>query len=289
MRPVFEVYGDAAFISEWPGIQLAPLRVDGSSFTVELRGYSDDTIRATTTADGFYGFKLYVAPIMAVSGKPTVFQYNAAEEGRGGGLHMAFHVSFTVMTNVQFISNGASGGGAISMLSAITGTTMLGLLFDFNGASGNGGALLVESGASGIYIANTVFKRSSSSQDGGAVAFVVSNGQLGTVQSNGEGRVTITDSQFQDNEARRGGAVFADDNNGLRLMNCTLAGNAAKVSGGGLHFEADNIVDLTSLTIENNEAKGHGGGLALGPGNEVWLDACDFERNSAGKQSNAVG
>jgi hypothetical protein len=271
---VFSVDYDGA----WPGRDLAPLRVDGNSFTVRLRG----TPHSTSKADSLYGFRLYVAPILVRTGRETVFKHNRAESGRGGGFHTTFFLRFAVIMNAQFRWNEAwDGGGAMSLRSAATGVTIERVVFEENTSGRDGGALHVESGAGGLLVKDCIFA-SNSATNGGAVALVVANGHDNMVLSGEDTGVTFSNCSMNDNTAvGLGGALYLDRDNWVAIDGGEIAHNSAD-SGGGIYAASLNSVALSNASLVFNYASRNGGGLSLGGYNLAGLKNTHVTSNTAG-------
>jgi len=123
-------------------------------------------------------------------------------------------------------------------------------------------------------------------------------GYGGALEINGYGdspiplaKLYATRCSFWDNEAlkpavdsfviqKSGGAIYGDGQNGglcrMWLSNCTISGNAASASGGGINFASDasspplDSLFLYNCTIVNNSAP-VSGGIEARPGTVVWL------------------
>lgn len=122
------------------------------------------------------------------------------------------------------------------------------------------------------------------------------------------GKLTINDgTEIINNKSTNGGGLYlcpnANDNGGnlLELSNCTISGNTATSSGGGIlfcptHNSNDDMIttlNLSNCTISSNTANQKGGGVySYGKNPKVILDACSITDNSLGYESyngNAFG
>jgi len=89
--------------------------------------------------------------------------------------------------------------------------------------------------------------------------------------------VTITNSTFHDNEARRGGGILSTSPL-LRIVNSTLSTNEAEHAGGGIYV-LDGSAWLFNVTVTENYANletegGHyGGGIAKEPGSTFYVSS----------------
>jgi hypothetical protein len=262
----------------WPGRDLPPLRVEGDSFTVRMTG----TVHSTTKANNMYGFRLYVAPILARTGRATVFENNTATAGRGGGFHSTFFLGFAVIMNTQFRWNWArDGGGAMSLRSAATGVTIERVVFEENRSNRDGGALHIESGAGGLLIKDCGF-RSNSAANGGAAALIVANGHQNMVLSGTDTRVTFKNCSMRNNHATGlGGALYLDRDNWVRVEGGKIAHNSAE-AGGGIYAASLNDIVFSGVGVESNRAGKDGGGLSIGDGNVGKLVDTSVFNNTAG-------
>ena len=72
------------------------------------------------------------------------------------------------------------------------------------------------------------------------------------------------------------------------LSNCTISGNSAVYSGGGL-LNADGTITLTSCTITGNHAARSGGGVYNGFSGTMALINCTISANGAGSRGGGLG
>ena len=87
--------------------------------------------------------------------------------------------------------------------------------------------------------------------------------------------LTITRTTFSGNRAEQvpgllgdGGGIFANLNPTLTLTNCTISGNGASDSGGGIAWQAaaGTLLTLENCTVANNTADAEGNGAGTGGG-----------------------
>jgi len=84
------------------------------------------------------------------------------------------------------------------------------------------------------------------------------NGDGGGIYVDGGPSVTCVDSTFSGNSARDGGAV--SNSNAATFTNCTISGNVASDSGGGL-FSTDSLTLVNSTVTDNSAPANQGGGI----------------------------
>lgn len=103
--------------------------------------------------------------------------------------------------------------------------------------------------------------------------------------------LTLRDCTLANNAGNQGGAIHNEDGI-LRLENCTLSGNAATISGGGIYSVGSAQTFLTNVTLTANSATGSnttGGGLHTeGASSIVTLDHVTIAGNSATGQGGGV-
>ncbi len=187
------------------------------------------------------------------------------------------------MTNSTISGNtGTQHGGAIWNESGGIVMNVSYCAFNQNTAAGQAGAIQVDGSAGTITasITNSTFSQNSAGTAGGAVNVDGDGGFdfFGNPVS-GSATLTITNCTFDQNFAHRtsptpagfGGAIAMDGSNSgggsgnalVKVGNCTLNGNSAQVSGGGIYV-SQNGAGTTSLQIGNTILKsGTGVNLAI--------------------------
>eukprot|EP00563_Minutocellus_polymorphus_P001966 CAMPEP_0181037090 /NCGR_PEP_ID=MMETSP1070-20121207/9213_1 /TAXON_ID=265543 /ORGANISM="Minutocellus polymorphus, Strain NH13" /LENGTH=1054 /DNA_ID=CAMNT_0023114777 /DNA_START=289 /DNA_END=3453 /DNA_ORIENTATION=- len=212
-----------------------------------------------------------------------LFERNRADDY--GGAIISYD-STTSFHNCRFEGNSAGDiGGAISMF--VDGYSVEDCHFEGNSAGDDGGGIY--SSAENSNIKNCQFISNSAEDSGGAIA-----------SFNGD-NITAVDSQFTDNGAAIGGAIYTT---GIaRFEDCLFEGNDA-IDGGaifsrrttavtGTQFKCNEASDLggsifhfggdltvSGAEIVGNTARGLGGGLYLGENTISTLDNCRFEQNN---------
>jgi hypothetical protein len=269
-----------AFDGSWPGRELPPFLLPGSSFTVLMTGGSSFK-PPTSKADDLFGFRLYAVPMVKNIGRDTLFQYNRAN-GRGGALHAAFALNYAVFKFVRFTQNSAEeSGGALSLRSASTGVYIDNVLFEENDSQRDGGALYIESSAGGLALNHCSFMFNSAS-NGGAVAFTVSNGRPGLVLQEVQ-YMSFQYCRMEGNHADlRGGAMYLDSDNQVVMSVADVNYNDA-ATGGAFYAGTANSLTFTEVRVVSNWVTANGGGMALGADNDLTLTNTRFTNNTAGK------
>ena len=182
-----------------------------------------------------------------------------------------------------------------------------------DGISSRGGAIFIKGGT--LYLENDTFTRNSASDDGGALyvnkglnmnygimytayAYInncifhnnyakTSGGAIGVYES----VITITNTTFTSNSAKKGGAISTAMGAGnLTIENSIFEKNTASDIGGALDIEnfkgtntgyASNIINSTFISNTANYA----GAIIFGNGN---ITSCIFEKNTANLQGGAI-
>jgi hypothetical protein len=80
--------------------------------------------------------------------------------------------------------------------------------------------------------------------------------------SNGDGSLSVTYSQFYDNTGRFGGAIYSSGFNDVTISGCIIAGNAA-VRGAGIDCSTGVLTVANSTISGNSGISGPGGGTGL--------------------------
>jgi parallel beta helix pectate lyase-like protein/SdrD B-like protein len=126
--------------------------------------------------------------------------------------------------------------------------------------------------------------------DGGVAGVAVdAGGQSGVFWVSGhEGTdVTLRDLEITGGStARSGGGVLSFA--AVSLVNCTVSGNAADSSGGGIHNAYSGALTLTNCRILGNAAGQSGGGVSNDSYNPVTMTNCTIVGNSAGANGGGV-
>lgn len=182
-----------------------------------------------------------------------------------------------------------------------------------DGISNRGGAIFIKGGT--LYLENDTFTRNSASDDGGALyvnkglnmdygimytayAYInncifnnnyakTSGGAIGVYES----VITITNTTFTSNSAKKGGAISAAMGAGnLTIIDCIFEKNTATDIAGALdleNFKGSNTgygSSIINSTFVSNTAD-YAGAIIFGNGN---ITSCIFEKNTANLQGGAI-
>jgi len=201
-----------------------------------------------------------------------IFVNNTANRD-GGALYI--NAKSTLIQKCEFYDNIATGsgeGGAVYLDAGEDSfpTVMDRCVFVANESDYNGGALAVTSSAgpnSEVLIHDLAFLQNNAAYDGGAIYI--------SPYSN---RVRITQSDFMDNQARHGGAVYGRAN----VETCLFESNSASSQGGG--FNGLGVGTVTESDFFNCYARDDGGGAYAVSA----ISFTNFENNIAGRFGGAA-
>ncbi len=108
----------------------------------------------------------------------------------------------------------------------------------------------------------------------------------GAINADSSTDLTVTDSEFTDNEASdKGGAVFVEDGATATFNNCYFDGNQAIEDGGAVYFAGTG--NVSNCDFINNTAAENGGALFIG-GDYCELHNSTFTDNFAGNDAGAI-
>jgi len=102
--------------------------------------------------------------------------------------------------------------------------------------------------------------------------------------------LTLSDVEFYDNYADKGGAVYIDGDDGalgVSIGSSTLTYNYSWDKGAGVYLKGQADVAITRSVISNNQADDHGGGLYQSDG-ELTIDTSTFDSNSSDKDGGGI-
>jgi predicted outer membrane repeat protein len=292
------------------------------------------------------------AAAIYASGSPNVTIVNSdfdSNYGMLGAIYLSNSVSAYVYNTRGYNNSGQLGGFAniktsqsvrfesvtLTLNSAIASGGALyiyaGAFYDQfstyqqNHAGGNGGAILVDSGLTSVIINSSVFIENSALDSGGAL-FLQGNATIinGTFSSNSGQRgyggalfvdsmtASVSSSQFGDNMAQQGGAVysqyssfymentflngnkantsFVEDpelegggvyatHSDFSCLNCTFNGNIA--TDGGALFSSTSNVTLASSTFMQNLCSGSGAAFSVQTNSQLSVSNTTFLYNTA--------
>ena len=196
----------------------------------------------------------------------------------GGAIYVGQGSGNCVVNNSYFRGNNITDketghGGAIEWYAA--NGTVLGSEFVNNNAH-DGGAIYVGFGSDNINITKSIFRDNTAVTKGGAVSIEAS-------------KVIVNESEFHDNVATDGGALYVGGANNINYVYSSIfTGNIAKNGiGGAIDWVA------SSGTIEDSSLTGncanYGGGIYFG-GNasESTINYCNFTDNHAKYKGGAI-
>lgn len=165
------------------------------------------------------------------------------------------------------------------------------------GVEGAGGEAAVMNGNNVTGIVN-LGERSSLSLEGVSLQNAWrASGNGGAIRAEAAGcRVTAVNSRFESNNAAaagfeegRGGAIALGGGAVAELENCTIVGNRAGVSGGGVSTKGGQCsVLLRGCTLERNEAEIVGGAVVLEGRSTVTFAESTVSNNVAGDEGGGI-
>ena len=224
----------------------------------------------------------FESPHFAFLGNGTV-----AIDGKGQGISI-----FTIrdgavsFKNIRFTNvNGADNGGAINVASSddsgnpSVNLTLNNCTFDNLLANGNGGAINYESGSGKIDINNTRFHNLGSNANGGAI--YIKEGELANLK--------ITRSNFKDNIANNGGALFLELSN-ITIANCDFINNTANNCAGSMAFYNASVI-VENCVIANGSSKKQATAILIDNenGNAVTIKSSTIENNTGIVSDGGIG
>jgi predicted outer membrane repeat protein len=177
--------------------------------------------------------------------------------GTGGGAIYSSDNSQPVLTGCYFDSNSARNGGAIMAVNI----ELNHCIFQDNQAQDEGGAL---KGIGVLRLAGCMFMGNSAERYGGAL-YVGYNAD-----------VEMQQSDFVENQAQRGGAIY-NNGNQLKAVQCCFRLNQAQYAGA---INSDGDINLTQCLLADNSAMVWGGALANMENTSKSLN-CTYVNNSA--------
>ena len=213
-----------------------------SAITIEGRGH---------TISGRRSFRI----LDIDRGKVTVNDLtltNGAGSGFGGAIRLQ-NGGQAIVNNSRFINNTSSAGGAIGMMFS-NYVSVNNSIFLRNRSADRGGAIGTNGGGA-VDIRNSSFVENTSGFDGGAIGAF-------------SGRVSVSNSSFFDNQARRGGggALFAGGTAAVTLTHVTMLNNVGS-PGSGIYIDRRSYKTV-ALSVRNSVIAGidkRGTKLCSGP------------------------
>ncbi len=228
---------------------------------------------------------------------------NNSCESYGGAIAFSYFGSTGTVTDCNFAYNSAKYGGAIAFAYDSTGT-VTNCNFTNNNTADYGGAVYFSSSGN---VTNCNFVNGSSYY-GGAVFWIGNDGRISDCNFTGNTAVRrggavhwgdtetesesqsdytkakngiITRSNFINNTAAQGGAVFWFANDGKITDNCYFKDNNATGEGGAVYWKGKNGYISNKCTFTDNEAIIYAGAIYWQGDDGTLTDNCRFIKNSA--------
>ena len=182
--------------------------------------------------------------------------------------------------NNTFKYNHADIAGAALAWLNVTGIHINDYKFYYNTANASGGAIYIGNGSDNCGINGSVFVGNNITNEtgghGGAIDIVADN-------------ANVTNSNFTNNKAFYGGAIFVGSKSGnTHIVNATFKENNATVDGGAINLQASGVT-LNGTTFEWNIAQQNGGGVYVGgEGTTNKIYNSNFTSNVASHNGGAV-
>jgi len=198
--------------------------------------------------------------------------------------------------NCTFTNNSADFGGGVFVRQKAK-PKFIGCNFETNTSTEDGGAIFCDRDSQPV-IENCIFSgNSSNTGDGGAIAVddaspIITNCTFsGNFAAEGSGGalslsdlrdMTINNSQFTSNTAKKGGAVYIYDAKDVQFTQCSFESNSADF-GGGIYIDDSGMtpvpVSFTNCILWQNSA--YGGGGIYSDESVVTVTYCTLSGNSA--------
>ena len=273
------------------------------SYNISGSEFTNNSVNYDSASAAVAGGAVYTNGAAAGTILDTSFTGNKAENANGSGNGGAVKVQFggtSTIENCVFTANVADIGGAIS-LQANTGfdndVTVIGCTFTDNKANQAGGAIscLQNVGSSALTVKDSTFTDNTADIVGGSIYL----DDLSTVSLSGSnftdnnaskggaiyalGDLNLTGCEFIKNTAEVGGAVYFNET--CTVTNCNFTNNSAISEGGAVYFLQFGTVENCNFT--NNSAANHGGSLYFRQTGTV--ENCNFTNNKATAKPNGAG
>lgn len=173
----------------------------------------------------------------------SIFENNQALD-TGGAINFAIQSIGSQLINCNFTNNTASTGGAIKIIN--TDILIRNCKFTSNIAT-SGGAINLRD--SKVRLENSTFISNSVTNNGGAIYNDLSN-------TSTTGYLNISSSNFIDNNAVNGGAIYSK--NILNIKNSNFTNNQATNNGGVIYSSNTTMLINTSALVNNSATNGGG-------------------------------
>jgi len=110
--------------------------------------------------------------------------------------------------------------------------------------------------------------------------FLTNNGDSGIISANGASSLIFSNTLFQDNTAKNGGAISVASTEHLKIEKCNFVGNRALKEGGAAYIGSSKF-DIVESTFTSNIVGAHGGALNVLKASSGTISACTFDSNDA--------
>ncbi len=174
----------------------------------------------------------------------SVFENNQALD-TGGAINFAIQSIGSQVINCNFTNNTASTGGAIKIIN--TDILIRNCKFINNKVNGSGGAVYVRN--SKVKLENSIFTSNSANTNGGAIYNDLYN-------TSTTGYLNISSSNFKDNNAFNGGAIYSKNILNIKYSNFT---NNQATNNGGIIYLSNTTMLINTSALVNNSATNGGG------------------------------
>ena len=237
------------------------------------------------------GGVLYMALHSEASVSGSNFHNNSAYEF-GGVFHLEDSSSISIKAD-QFLNSRAKNGGVVASLRQCTVYIIDSIVFDATAEFG--GAVNMFDHCI-VIVEGSQFSRCEASKSGGVIKALVLSGlrirdsRFDSNKANIDGGVILVgnysfvsinnSSQFDGNEAQRGGVIHIQTHSVAELSDSEFSGNLAQ-SGGAVNINTGSELSLRRMQINNNSASFVGGALTINPMSGTIIEDSAFVGNRA--------
>lgn len=196
-------------------------------------------------------------------------------------------IGTTTFAGCTFSENQASWGGAIGANNEVN-LVVNNCAFSGNTALVSGGAIYSTNSEATLTVNGSTFENNTASGYYGGAVYMSST----TVNSESVSVATINNSDFINNSAAGGGAIYTNSTAlssvELNLSNSRIVGNTSKGNGGGVRANISATVNISSTVFEGNTATSNGGAIAGGSQTFVNVTKSSFQSNTSQQDGGAV-
>ncbi|MHC4698314.1 MAG: right-handed parallel beta-helix repeat-containing protein, partial [Planctomycetota bacterium] len=219
----------------------------GKAITVRSRNGPDNCIINLQSAGRAFHFHSGETATSVVEGFTiTSGAVDSGSPGNGFGGAILANASSPTIKNCIINNNDADYGGGISCVSG-SNLTISDCRISNNTAAYDGGGMCCYSSSAAMADCTVT---------GNMAATYYSYG--GGIYWEG-GELSMANCTISDNRATFGGGLFYDGDANGSVTNCTIAGNTARDSGGGMVCRDNSHVTITNVRISENSALGYSG------------------------------